>query len=177
MRGTRKTRRAKARQASKLAEIRKALIAAGCDTTAKQAAVLGVGRSSTWAVLNSDKRAGLPPMSSNAFFHRRTLPPAARRKVEEYVEEKSRGLYGHSEPRMQAFRDTFRTFNRQGRRLKHLPKPSGACPCTVASLAIFLSGPRWCKKNRLSSPQPPQRKTQVCSNVCCRFLNGRPASP
>ena len=42
MRGTRKDRRAKARQASKLAEIRQALIAAGCDTTAKQAAALGV---------------------------------------------------------------------------------------------------------------------------------------
>ena len=58
MRGTRKNRRAKARQASKLEEIREALIAAGCDTTAKQAAVLGVGRSTAWALLNLDKRAG-----------------------------------------------------------------------------------------------------------------------
>ena len=58
MRGTRKDRRAKARQASKLEEIREALIAAGCDTTAKQAAALGVGRSTAWALLNLDKRAG-----------------------------------------------------------------------------------------------------------------------
>ena len=58
MRGTRKNRRAKARQASKLEEIRQALIAAGCDTTAKQAAALGVGRSTAWALLNLDKRAG-----------------------------------------------------------------------------------------------------------------------
>jgi hypothetical protein len=40
-RGTR--RRAKKRQAFKLAEIRAALIAAGCNTSAKQAAVLGLG--------------------------------------------------------------------------------------------------------------------------------------
>ena len=60
-------RRAKARQASKLAEIRAALAAAGFDTTAKQSAVLGVGRSSTWAVLNSDKRAAARMRRKQAF--------------------------------------------------------------------------------------------------------------
>ena len=58
MQGTRKNRQAKAKQASKLEEIRAALMAAGFDTTAKQAAVLGVGRSTAWALLNLDKRAG-----------------------------------------------------------------------------------------------------------------------
>ena len=48
----------KEKQALKLAEIREALVAAGYDTTAKQAAVLGVGRSTAWMVLNRDKRAG-----------------------------------------------------------------------------------------------------------------------
>ena len=33
--------RAKARQASKLVQIREALVSAGCDTTAKQAVALG----------------------------------------------------------------------------------------------------------------------------------------
>ena len=73
MQGTRKNRQAKAKQASKLEEIRAALMAAGFDTTAKQAAVLGVGRSTAWALLNLDKRPVLPPMSSNAFFRRRTF--------------------------------------------------------------------------------------------------------
>ena len=91
-------------------------------------------------MLNSDKRAGPSANVIKRILSSPTLPPAARRKVKEYVREKSRGLYGHSEPRVQAFRDTFRTLNRQGKRLKHLPKPSGACPGTVASLAIFLSG-------------------------------------
>ena len=48
-------------------------------------------------------------MSSNAFFHRRNVPPVARRKVEEYVEEKIGGLYGHSERRTRAFRDKLLT--------------------------------------------------------------------
>ena len=87
-------RRAKARQASKLAEIRAALVAAGFDTIAKQSAVLGVGRSSTWAVLNSDKRAGPSANVIKRILSSPTLPPAARQKIEEYVEEKIRGLYG-----------------------------------------------------------------------------------
>jgi len=129
--------RAKARQASKLAEIRAALVAAGFDTTAKQSAVLGLGRSSTWAVLNSDKRAGPSANVIKRILSSPTLPPAARQKIEEYVEDKIRGLYGHSERRKQAFRGTFRTLNR---RLKHLPKPSGARPRTVACLCWLLCG-------------------------------------
>ena len=49
---------AKARQASKLAEIRAALVAVGYDTTAKQAAALGVPRPTAWVLLNRNKRAG-----------------------------------------------------------------------------------------------------------------------
>ena len=116
------------------------MVAAGFDTTAKQSAVLGIGRSTAWAVLNSDKRTGPSASVIKRILSSSTLPPAARQKVEEYVEEKIRGLYGHSERRSEAFRDTFHTLNRQGRRLKHLPKTSAARARTVASLAIFLSG-------------------------------------
>src|SRR6516165_1803885 len=63
--------RPKERQALKLAEIREALVAAGYDTTAKQAAVLGVGRSTAWWLLNHDKKTVLRLASSNVFFHRR----------------------------------------------------------------------------------------------------------
>jgi hypothetical protein len=109
MRQTRKIRGAKARQASKLAEIRQALIAAGCDTTAKQAAVLGVGRSTAWALLNLDRRAGPTAIVIKRILSSPNLPPVARRKFEEYVEEKVGGLYGHSERRTQAFRDKLLT--------------------------------------------------------------------
>jgi hypothetical protein len=109
MRPTRKNRRAKARQASKLEEIREALIAAGCDTTAKQAAVLGLLRSTTWALLNQGTRAGPSAKVIKRILSSPNLPPRARRKVEEYVEEKISGLYGHSEVRTQAFSDKLRT--------------------------------------------------------------------
>ena len=99
----------KARQASKLDEIREALIAAGCDTTAKQAAVLGVSRPTAWVVLNRDKRAGPSAIVIKRILSSPNLPPAARRKVEEYVEQKISGLYGHSEPRTRAFRDKLHT--------------------------------------------------------------------
>ena len=109
MRQERKSRRAKARQTAKLTGLREALIAAGCDTIAKQAAVLGLLRSTTWALLNSDKRAGPSAGVLKRILSSPNLPPTARRKVEQYVEEKGRGLYGHSKRRTQAFRDQFRT--------------------------------------------------------------------
>jgi hypothetical protein len=108
MRQSSRNSRAKARQASKLAEIREALIAAGCDTTAKQAVALGVSRATAWAFLNRDKRAGPSAMVIKRILSSQNVPPAARRKVEEYVEGKIGGLYGHSESRVQWFRDQFR---------------------------------------------------------------------
>jgi hypothetical protein len=98
----------KARQASKLAEIREALVAAGYNTTAKQAAVLGVSRPTAWVVLNRDKRAGPSAKVIKRILSSSSLPPAARRKVEEYVEEKIGGLYGHRENRTRWFRNQFR---------------------------------------------------------------------
>ena len=107
MQKTRKNHRAKAKQASKLAEIRETLIAAGCDTTAKQAAVMGVGRSTAWALLNSDRRAGPSAKVIKRILSSPNLPLLARRKVEEYIEEKICGLYGHSEGRVRWFGDQF----------------------------------------------------------------------
>jgi hypothetical protein len=95
----------KARQASKLAEIRDALVAAGYDTTARQAAALGVSRPTAWALLNRDKRAGPSSIIIKRILSAPNLPPAVRRKVEEYVEEKIAGLYGHTEHRRRWFRE------------------------------------------------------------------------
>jgi hypothetical protein len=108
MRQDRRRRRAKARQVSKLAEIRAALIAAGCDTTAKQAAVFGLRRSTTWALLNQAKRAGPTATTIKRILSSPRLPPPARQKFEEYVEAKIAGRYGHSEPSVRAFRNEFK---------------------------------------------------------------------
>ena len=98
---------AKARQASKLAEIREALVAAGYDTTAKQAAVLGVSRATAWVVLNRDMRAGPSSIVIKRILSSPNLPWAARRIVKEYIDEKIAGLYGHSEGRVRWFGDQF----------------------------------------------------------------------
>src|SRR5262245_20134338 len=103
--------KAKARQASKLAEIREALIGAGCDTTAKQAAALGLLRPTAWVVLNRDERVGPSAKIIKRILSSARLPRSARRKVEEYIEARIKGLYGHSEVSRRWFRDQFRTPN------------------------------------------------------------------
>jgi hypothetical protein len=90
---------AKEKQASKLAEIREALVAAGYDTTAKQAAILGVCRSTAWVLLNRDKRAGPSAKVIKRILSSPNIPKRVRLKVEQYVREKTYGLYGHSEQR------------------------------------------------------------------------------
>jgi hypothetical protein len=98
----------KARQASKIAEIRTALEAAGYDSAGKQAAVLGIGRSTAWAFLNRDTGTGPSAMVIKRILSSRTLPQKVRRKIEEYVKEKIAGVYGHSQSRTRWFRDQFR---------------------------------------------------------------------
>jgi hypothetical protein len=133
MRQRRKHPRAKARQASKVAEIRAALIAGGFDTTAKQASVLGLGRSTAWAFLNRDEQTGATAKVIKRILSSPNLPIAVRRKVEEYVKEKSSGLYGHDDRQSEAFRDKLRT-PQQRRRLRHLPESSAARLGTLACL-------------------------------------------
>ena len=97
----------KERQALKLAEIREAFVTAGYNTTAKQAAVLGLGRSTAWWLLNHDKRAGPSAKIIKRILLSPQVPKNVRLKVEQYVEEKVRGIYGHSEQRTQWFSEQF----------------------------------------------------------------------
>ena len=105
----RQTRKNRQRQASKLAEIREALITAGYNSAAKQAEVLGLRRSSAWALLNRDTRAGPTATVIKRILSSRNIPPEVRRKIEEYVEQKISGLYGHNERQMRPFRDKIHT--------------------------------------------------------------------
>src|SRR3974390_1097446 len=98
---------AKEKQASKLAEIRETLVAAGYDTTAKQAAILGIGRSTAWVLLNRDKRARPSAKVIKRILSSPQVPARARRKVEQYVEQKARGLYGHCESATRTFGNQF----------------------------------------------------------------------
>src|SRR5262249_20631631 len=94
---------------SKLAEIREALIADGFDSAGKQASALGISRPTAWALLNRDKRTGPSSVIIKRILSSPNLPPGARRKVEEYVEEKVAGLYGHGLHRRRWFRDQMLT--------------------------------------------------------------------
>jgi hypothetical protein len=95
----------KARQTLKIAEIRQALVAAGFETLSKQAAVLGVSRSTAWAVLKGDHKAsGLSAPVIKRMLASPDLPPRARQVINQYVREKLCGAYGHSKTRLRIFR-------------------------------------------------------------------------
>ena len=102
----------KEKQALKLAEIREALVTGGYDTVAKQAVVLGVGRSTAWMVLNRDKRAGPSAKVIKRILLSPQVPKKVRLKVEQYVEDKICGRYGHSKQRTQSFGDQIHTGHR-----------------------------------------------------------------
>jgi hypothetical protein len=103
---------AKIRLTSKLAEIRDALISAGFDTTAKQAAVLGLSRSTACVFLYRDNRVGPSAKVVKCILSSKKIPPSVRKKIEEYVKEKSLGLYGHGTDPNRSFRLAFQLTRR-----------------------------------------------------------------
>ena len=70
---------------------------------------LGVGRSTAWALLNRDKRTGPSSVVLKRILSSPNLPPAVRRKVEQYINEKIAGRYGHTKRWLLLFRNQFRT--------------------------------------------------------------------
>src|SRR6516165_11791903 len=87
---------AKARQSSKIRELRIALRSAGLIGLDEQARALGLPRSTTWKILKADHKAsGLSAMIISRMLSAPRLPPVVRTKILEYVREKTEGLYGH----------------------------------------------------------------------------------
>jgi hypothetical protein len=100
----------KAKQCAKIAELRDALIASGFDSLDAQAAALGLSRSSTWTILNRNhKSTGLSSSVINRIMHSTRLPSAARAKLEEYVQERLTGQYGHPPKCLRRFRSRLLT--------------------------------------------------------------------
>ena len=94
----------KARQSSKIGKIRQALVAVGFDTLTKQAAALGLSRSTAWTVLRGNhKGSGLSTSVINRILRAPELPPTVRRIIEEYVQERLLGEYGHRTARLRIF--------------------------------------------------------------------------
>jgi hypothetical protein len=99
------TSSAKARQVAEIKELRRALLAAGFVSLDRQAAALGLSRSTTWHVLcGNHKSSGLSASVIERMLSFPCLPPEARKVVEEYLQEKLAGTYGHRKERLRIFR-------------------------------------------------------------------------
>jgi hypothetical protein len=94
----------KERQSRKIRELREALVAVGCDSLDKQAAMLGLSRSTAWTVLRGNHKAsGLSATIINRMLTSPRLPSVVRDRIMEYIEEKVAGIYGHSPARCHKF--------------------------------------------------------------------------
>ena len=93
----------KARQAAKMREIGEALVAAGYDNLDDQAAALGLSRSTTWTILRGAHKGGLSAATLNRMLSAPDLHSLVRRKVLEYIAEKSAGRYGSPQNCLQRF--------------------------------------------------------------------------
>ena len=89
---------AQQRQARKIQEIGETLMAEGITTLDKQAAALGLARSTAWFILQAkQKRAGITSATLVRILESPRLPQTVRQKVLEYVAEKAAGLYGQAD--------------------------------------------------------------------------------
>jgi hypothetical protein len=96
--------RMKERQSSKIRELADAVKAAGFVTLDEQAKALGLSRSTAWTVRRaSHKASGLSASIINRMLAAPDLPPLARSKILEYIEEKTAGLYGGSRSQRRKF--------------------------------------------------------------------------
>jgi hypothetical protein len=93
------------RQLTKVAELEQTLVDAGFVTLDDQAAALGMSRDKTWTILRSKRKAaGLSAATIKRMLRSSRLPSPARRVIQEYVEEKCAGDYGHSMSSIRTFR-------------------------------------------------------------------------
>jgi hypothetical protein len=77
----------------------------GYNTATKQAAVLKLSRGTAWKILKGDhKQSGLSANTVNRMLASPDLPPEARKIIDEYVQEKLRGAYGHRAAPLKGFR-------------------------------------------------------------------------
>ena len=94
----------KARQAAKVREIGEALVTAGYDNLDDQATALGFSRSTTWTIIKgTHKSSGLSAAVLNRMLSAPGLHVLVRRKVLEYIAEKSAGRYGSPQNCLQRF--------------------------------------------------------------------------
>src|SRR6476620_10330596 len=95
----------KARQCSKIAELRGLLEQSGYRSLDKQAGALGLSRSTTWAILQvSYKASGVSGSIIKKMLQSPELPPPVRQWIDQYVSEKLSGAYRHGTKRLRNFK-------------------------------------------------------------------------
>src|SRR4029078_5319428 len=88
------SRTLRTQQCAKVAELRKTLLESGYHSLDRQAAALGLSRSTTWAILNREhKTSGLTGSVIGRMLRSPELPAAIRCVIEQYVEQKMAGAY------------------------------------------------------------------------------------
>jgi predicted DNA-binding transcriptional regulator AlpA len=113
---TERCRDGRARQWAKIREIIDALRFAGFETLDEQAQALGLSRSTTWSITRGlHKNSGLSTTTIYKILCHELLPVAVRTKLVEYVEEKTRGLYGDSRMRVEQFKERLTSFHLKSR--------------------------------------------------------------
>ncbi len=91
-------------QSRKIRELAEALIAAGYVGLDDQASAFGLPRSTTWTILHAKhKNSGLSASVIRRMLPQPRLPKLVRRKLLQYVEQKSSGAYGHTPQQVRRF--------------------------------------------------------------------------
>jgi hypothetical protein len=95
----------KLRQASKIRELEKVLLTLGYKSAGQRAAVLGLKRSTVWAIFNAEHtRGGLSSNTVKQLLAAEAAPKELTQVVAEYVREKLSGAYGHTHSALKRFR-------------------------------------------------------------------------
>jgi hypothetical protein len=98
-----KTERKRLQQA-KIREIGEALVECGFDHIDQQSKALNVPRSTAWFIANAKyKASGLSASIIRNMLTSADLPPPVKKTIFEYIDEKTDGLYGHSETQIHRF--------------------------------------------------------------------------
>ena len=91
-------------QSQKIREIAEALRCEGHLCLDNQASVIGLPRSTTWSILHAKhKNSGLSASVIRRMLAQPQLPQLVGRKLLEYIEEKSSGVYGHNPQQVRRF--------------------------------------------------------------------------
>lgn len=95
----------KLRQAAKIRELEKVLLTLGYKSAGQRAAVLGLKRSTIWAIFNAEHmRGGLSSNTVKQLLAAQAAPKELIQVIEEYVREKLSGAYGHNQSVLKRFR-------------------------------------------------------------------------